>query len=79
MNGRKFTLTFCGSSGLVTQRSRMQLPRVSVLTSLSFGITEPLQSFSSGYLRLKDRYKLDCPFFCYQNALNLRLFYDLFA
>ena len=44
------------NSALVTQRSRQRLPRVSVLTSLSFGITEPLQSFSCGYLRLRDRY-----------------------
>ena len=47
------------NSGLVTQRLSQQLPRASVLTSLSFGITEPLQSFSCGYLRLKDHYT--CP------------------
>ena len=44
-------MILCKSS-LVTQHSRQQLPRVSVLTSLSFGITEALQSFSCGYLRL---------------------------
>ena len=52
------TVTILCNSGLVTQRSRQQLPRVSVLTSLSFGITEPLQSFSCGYLRLYNPYKV---------------------
>ena len=45
-------------TGLVTQRTRQQLPRVTVSTSLSFGITGLSQSFSCGYLRLKDRYNI---------------------
>ena len=56
--GFKAIVTILCNSGLVTHHSRQQLPRVSVLTPLSFGITEPLQSFSCGYLRLKDRYSL---------------------
>ena len=43
------------NSGLVSQRLLQHQRRVSVLTSLSFGITEPLQSFPCGYLRLKER------------------------
>ena len=43
------------NSRLVTQRSR-QHQRASALTSLSFGIKEPLQGFPCGCLRLKERH-----------------------
>jgi len=60
----------CNNS-LVTQCLRQHQHQVSVLTSLNFGITEPFQSFSCGFLRLKECYKYcrrimkaQCPFSC---------------
>ena len=60
------------NSGLVTERSCQHQRRVSVLTSLRFGITEPLQSFSCGYLRLKDRYMVP-------EKWDPRIYYQRFA
>ena len=50
-------VTMLCNSGLVTQHLRQHQQRVSVLTSLSLGITEPFQSFSCGFLRPKECYK----------------------
>ena len=53
-------VTILCNSGLVTQRSRQQAPRVVVFSiSLSSGITEPSQSCSCVYLSHKDLYKSD--------------------
>ena len=50
-------VTILCNSGLVTQRSRQQAPRVVVFsTSLSSGITEPSQSCSCVYSSHKDPY-----------------------
>ena len=52
------TVTILCNSGLVTQRSRQQAPRVVVFSiSLSSGITEPSQSCSCVYLSHKDLYR----------------------
>ena len=51
-------VTILCNSGLVTQRSRQQAPRVVVFsTSLSSGITEPSQSCSCVYSSHKDPYR----------------------